>query len=53
MPAMTMVQVLNSASQSRIPGRGPSRRRTGASGWVPAFAGNGNADRLEAEPCRR
>ena len=41
MPAMTMVQALNSAFQSRIPGegRGPSGRGMGASGWVPAFAG--------------
>src|SRR6266853_1660810 len=43
MPAMTMVQALNSASLNRIPGegRGPPGNSTGAPGWVPAFAGNG------------
>ncbi len=44
MPAMTMVQALNSASPNRIPGesRGPPGSGTGASGWIPAFAGNAN-----------
>ena len=42
MPAMTMVQALNSGSPNRIPGegRGPRGNSTGAPGWVPAFAGN-------------
>jgi len=55
MAAMTMVQALNSAAPNRIPGegRGPPGGSTGASGWVPAFAGNGNANRMEAERCRR
>src|SRR5258707_356092 len=43
MPAMTMVQALNSAAPNRIPGegRGPPANSTGASGWVPASPGRG------------